>query len=31
MSSTKEYLDLILGQINGIDITYKKMMGKYLL
>ena len=31
MSSTKEYLDFVLGQINGIDITYKKMMGEYLL
>ena len=31
MASTKEYLDFVLGQINGIDITYKKMMGEYLL
>ena len=31
MSSTKEYLDFVLGQIKGIDITYKKMMGEYLL
>ena len=31
MSSTKEYLDFVLGQINGIEITYKKMMGEYLL
>ena len=31
MASTKEYLDFVLGQIKGIDITYKKMMGEYLL
>ena len=31
MASTKEYLDFVLGQINGMDITYKKMMGEYLL
>ena len=31
MASTKEYLDFVLGQINGIDIAYKKMMGEYLL
>ena len=31
MQSTKEYLDFVLDQINGIDITYKKMMGEYLL
>ena len=31
MSSTKEYLDFVLGQINDPDITYKKMMGEYLL
>ncbi len=31
MASTKEYLDFVLGQLNGIDITYKKMMGEYLL
>ena len=31
MASTKEYLDFLLGQIKGIDITYKKMMGEYLL
>ena len=31
MSSTKKYLDFVLGQITGIDITYKKMMGEYLL
>ena len=31
MASTKKYLDFVLGQINGIDITYKKMMGEYLL
>lgn len=31
MASTKEFLDYVLCQINGIDITYKKMMGEYLL
>ncbi len=31
MASTKEYLDYVLCQINGIDITYKKMMGEYLM
>ena len=31
MSSTKEYLDFVLGQINSIEINYKKMMGEYLL
>ncbi len=31
MASSKEYLDFILNQIKGIDITYKKMMGEYLL
>ena len=31
MSSTKEYLDFVLGRLNDIDITYKLMMGEYLL
>ena len=31
MASTKEYLDFVLGQIKDCDITYKKMMGEYLL
>ena len=31
MASTKEYLDFVLGRLNGIDITYKLMMGEYLL
>ena len=31
MASKKEYLDFVLGQIKGVDITYKKMMGEYLL
>ena len=31
MASTKEYLDFVLGQTSDIDITYKKMMGEYLL
>lgn len=31
MASTKEYLDYVLCQINGIDISCKKMMGEYLL
>ena len=31
MASTKEYLNFVLCQIKDIDITYKKMMGEYLL
>lgn len=31
MASTKEYLAFVLEKINGMDITYKKMMGEYLL
>lgn len=31
MASAKEYLDFILGQIKDVEITYKKMMGEYLL
>ena len=31
MASTKEYLDFVLGQIKDVAITYKKMMGEYLL
>ena len=31
MASTKEYLDFVLGRLNGINITYKLMMGEYLL
>lgn len=32
MPSSKEYLDYILEQLNNLDnITYKKMMGEYLL
>ncbi len=31
MASTKEYLGFVLGQINGVAIASKKMMGEYLL
>ena len=31
MASSKEYLDFVLGQISGVSVTYKKMMGEYLL
>lgn len=31
MASTKEYLDFVLEQIHGVEITHKKMMGEYLL
>lgn len=31
MASTKEYLEFVLEKINGMEITYKKMMGEYLL
>ena len=32
MASRKEYLDFILEQLSGLDgVTYKKMMGEYIL
>jgi len=31
MARTKEYLDFVLEKINGVDITYKRMMEEYLL
>ena len=32
MASSKEYLDFILEQLSGLeDITYKKMMGEYII
>lgn len=31
MASSKDYLDFVLGQISGVNVTYKKMMGEYLL
>jgi TfoX/Sxy family transcriptional regulator of competence genes len=32
MASSKEYLDFILGQLSGLeDITYRSMMGEYIL
>ena len=31
MASSKEYLDYCLEQLNPLYITYKKMMGEYLL
>ena len=31
MASSKDYLDYILEQVDILDITYKKMMGEYLL
>ena len=32
MSSSKDYLDFILGQLSGLDdITYRPMMGEYIL
>lgn len=32
MASTKEYLDFILEQLSELeDITYKKMMGEYII
>ena len=32
MASTKEYLDFVLDQLEGIpEITYRKMMGEYIL
>ncbi|MBQ4268851.1 MAG: competence protein TfoX [Clostridia bacterium] len=31
MASSKAYLQFILEQISGVEITYKKMMNEYLL
>lgn len=31
MSSKKEFLDFILEQFNNVNITYRKMMGEYIL
>ncbi len=32
MASSKEYLDFVLEQLNGLEnITYRKMMGEYIL
>ena len=32
MASSKEYLDFILGQLNGLEgVTHRAMMGEYLL
>ena len=32
MASSKDYLDLILDQLSGLDeITYKAMLGEYIL
>lgn len=31
MASTKGYLDFISERIKGVDVTYRKMMGEYLL
>lgn len=32
MASSKDYLDFVLGQLNGLeDITYRPMMGEYIL
>ena len=32
MASSKEYLDFVLEQLSGLDdITYKAMMGEYII
>ena len=32
MASSKEYLDFIIGQLSELeDITYRKMMGEYII
>ena len=32
MASSKEYLDFIMGQLSDLEnITYRKMMGKYII
>ena len=31
MASSKAYLDLVTEQLTGLNVSYKKMMGEYLL
>ena len=31
MASSKDYLDYVLGQFSGLEITYRPMMGEYVL
>ena len=31
MASKKEYLDHILGQLTGADVSYRAMMGEYII
>ena len=31
MASTKEYRDFIIEQLNELNVTFKQMMGEYLL
>ena len=31
MASSKEYLDFVLGQLSGLDVTWRPMMGEYVL
>lgn len=31
MASSREYLEYVLEQICGVELSYKKMMGEYLL
>ena len=31
MASSREYLECVLEQICGVELSYKKMMGEYLL
>ena len=31
MASSKDYLEYVLGQLSGLDITYRPMMGEYVL
>ncbi|MDO5844668.1 MAG: TfoX/Sxy family protein [Methanocorpusculum sp.] len=31
MASDKEYLDFIIEQLEGLEITYRKMMGEYII
>ena len=31
MSSSKEYLDFVLEQLSGLDVTHRAMMGEYVI
>ena len=31
MASSKDYLEYVLGQLTGLEVTYRPMMGEYVL